>query len=224
MAPPNRFEPSYHPYHSDDDDFHEKEYENDPSYDEEEHDSRRHGRHQNDDHYSSTQNSNNTCVSSNEEDDLYPPYPQVEDKNMIVVSAAPEFLPLRPKMKMPKQAKFNVLPPNKTSKKKPELIADISDARDKYQTMYESLAKAVHEREVLRERLDRAQKLAIKNHNENESNAKSLRVALKSKESFKLKHVSTKKALDDTNEKVSVLKKSNTSLQKTIKTLASIPD
>jgi chromosome segregation ATPase len=143
---------------------------------------------------------------------------------MIVVSAAPEFLPLPPKMKMPKQAKFNVLPPdNKTSKKKPELIADISDARDKYQTTYESLAKAVHEheREVLRERLDRAQKLAIKNHNENESNAKSLRVALKSKESFKLKHVSTKKALDDTNQKVPVLKKSNTSLQKTIKTLPS---
>jgi hypothetical protein len=111
MAPPNRFEPSYHPYHSDDDDFHKKEYENDPSYDEEEHDSRRHGRHQNDDRYSSMQNSNNTCVSSDEEDDLYPPYPQVEDKNMIVVSAAPEFLPLPPKMKMPKQAIFNVLPP-----------------------------------------------------------------------------------------------------------------
>jgi hypothetical protein len=67
-------------------------------------------------------------------------------------------------MKMPKQAKFNVLTPNKTSKKKPELIADISNARDKYQTTYESLAKAVHECEGLRERLDRAQKLAIKNH------------------------------------------------------------
>ena len=110
------------------------------------------------------------------------------------------------------------------SKKKPELIADISNARDKYQTMYESLSKAVHECEVLRNRLDRAQKLAIKNHNKKESNAKSLHITLKSKESFKLKHVSTKKALDDTNEKVSVLKKSNTSLQKTIKTLASIPD
>jgi hypothetical protein len=59
---------------------------------------------------------------------------------------------------------MSFLPPNKTSKKKPELIADISDARDKYQSTYESLAKAVHEREVLRERLDRAQKLAIKNH------------------------------------------------------------
>jgi hypothetical protein len=90
MAPPNRFEPSYHPYHSDDDDFHEKEYENDPSYDEEEHDSRPHGRHQNDDRrYSSTQNSNHTCVSSDKEDDLYPPYPQVENTNMTVVSAAP---------------------------------------------------------------------------------------------------------------------------------------
>jgi hypothetical protein len=64
MAPLNRLEPSYHPYHSDDDDFHEKEYENDPSYDEEEHDSPRHDRHQNDDHYSSTQNSNNTCVET----------------------------------------------------------------------------------------------------------------------------------------------------------------
>jgi hypothetical protein len=165
MAPPNRFEPSYHPYHSDDDDFHEKEYENDPSYDEEEHDSPRHDRHQNNDRYSSTQNSNNTCVSSDKEDDLYPPYPQLEDTNMIVVSEASEFLPLPPKMKMPKQAKFNVLPPNKMSKKKPDFIADISNARAKYQTTYESLAKAVHEREVLHERLDRAQKLAIKNHN-----------------------------------------------------------
>jgi hypothetical protein len=42
----------------------------------------------------------------------------------------------------------------------------LSNTRAKYQTTYESLAKAVHEREVLRERLDRAQKLAIKNHNE----------------------------------------------------------
>jgi hypothetical protein len=68
-----------------------------------------------------------TCVSSDEEDDLYPPYPQqVEDTNMIVVSEAPEFLPLPPKMKMPKQAKFNVLPPNKMSKKKPDFNADIA--------------------------------------------------------------------------------------------------
>jgi uncharacterized protein YaeQ len=104
-------------------------------------------------------------------------------------------------------------------KKKPELIVDISNARDKYQTIWESCKSP--QREVLRKRLNRAQKLVIKNHNKKKSNVKSLRVALKSKKSFKLKHISTKKALDDANEKVSILKKSNMSLQKTIKMLQS---
>jgi hypothetical protein len=135
MAPPNGFEPSYHHYHSDDDDFDEKEYKNDPFYNEKEHDSPPRSGYQNDDHHSFTKNSNNTCVSFDKEDDLHPPYPQLEATNMIVISAEPEFLPLPPKMKMPKQAKFNALPPNKTLKKKPELIVDISNARDKYQTI-----------------------------------------------------------------------------------------
>jgi hypothetical protein len=144
MAPSNGFQAPYHDPHDSDEDHGFSEYEKELFLDEEEQSLRRGSRPQRDDRQSLSQNSNNTYISSDEEIDPPPTDSQQVDESIIVISGAPEFLAIPPKMNIPKKATFPNLPPQKTSKSKPQLIEQISTARASYSDLFESHEKLVH--------------------------------------------------------------------------------